>query len=90
MESSLLLVVDPTLGMVPERERWALVVYPELKLFIVSCLVKVAPPVPFVAGATGASTAALAAACRSALSFFFSSFVCSPGHSAGTFISHLL
>ena len=31
-----------------------------------------------------------AASCRSALSFFRSSLVCSPGQSGGTFISHLL
>ena len=46
---------------------------------------------PFVLGAgAGASTAAAAAACLSTFSLFFSSFVCSPGQSAGTFIWHLL
>ena len=34
--------------------------------------------------------ATLDAACLSAFSFFFPSFDCSPGHSAGTFSSHLL
>lgn len=74
---------------VVDTDRVALAAYPELRLFIVSCRVNPRRSLPFI-GEAGASGTTLAAACRSALSFFLSSFVCSPGQSAGTFIWHLL
>ena len=87
----LVTVVD--FGVTPDTERVALAAYPEDSEFIVSCLVKVAcdsVALPLATTLLGASTAAVAAACLSTLSLFFSSFVCSPGHSAGTLSWHLL
>lgn len=75
-------------GMLPDNDLVALAAYPEERLFIVFCLVRVGPELrPFEGGVAVASKAA---ACRSALIFFFSSLVCSPGQSAGTFMWHLL
>lgn len=80
-----------TLLTTPDSDRLAVVAYPELRLFIVSCRVSVGVDVPFeVVVGVGASTANAAAACLSTFKRFLSSFVCSPGHSAGTFIWHLL
>lgn len=74
-----------TLLTVPDTDRFAVVAYPELRLFMVSCRVRVVE-VPFDVVTGGASTTADAAACLSTFNRFLSSFVCSPGHSAGTFI----
>jgi hypothetical protein len=74
--------------MLPDTDRAALAAYPDDRLFIVSCLVN--PGGDVTPLEEGASAANEAAACRSTFSFFLSSLVCSPGHSAGTFIWHLL
>lgn len=74
----------------PVIDRRALCAYPELKEFIVFDLVRVGESVATVGEDAVGFNSELAASWRSALSFFRSSFVCSPGQSAGTFISHLL
>ena len=79
--------------MPPDMDLCAVAEYPELRVFI-ELTVSLRPSlgtsgcgaewVPFV------DVAACAVFCRSSFSFFFYSLVCSPGQSAGTFISHLL
>lgn len=74
-----------------ETDRLALTAYPELREFMVLLLLSAGSSetplrwLPF-----GGGGAVLDTTWRSAFILFFSSFDCSPGHSAGTFISHLL
>lgn len=80
-----------SLGILPETDLFALAAYPELRVSMVLLLLSAGSSVtpsggpPLLCGG-----ATLDNACLSAFNFFFPSFDCSPGHSAGTFSSHLL
>lgn len=66
-----------------------LAAYPDDKLFIVLVLVNAGSSATWFVVGLGWRRA-FVASCRCCLSFLRSSFDDSPGHSAGTFISHLL